>query len=166
VYLAGNRLPPAGPGSLIIEHRRDGLFPEIAIAAVGSVLTLRNADAIFHNLFSMATGNHFETGFLPRGAGRTVTLSASGVVPIFCRLHAQHSAVVVVAPSQWSVQVPGDANFVLANVPAGVHELVAWSRRRGVTRNRISVPDSSVVQSVVHSEIRWDRPKAPAEGGF
>jgi hypothetical protein len=160
VYLSGKHLAPPGPTSLTVEHRRDGISPRLIIVPTGTIVTLRNADSIFHSPFSVASGNHFEGGFLERGGRRSVALPASGVVPVFCRLHAHESAVIVVVPSRFSMIVEEEDTFMFKNVPPGTHELIAWTPSRGTARIPVVIPDSGVFQA----EVAWDRPRTTLGG--
>lgn len=101
--------------------------PRFSVVPRGTKVTFPNHDSIFHNVFSLSPGNTFDLGTYRSGdKPGEVALNSPGVVQVFCNLHSQMSASVLVTPSRHYTVVKKDGSFTLKNVPAGKHRIVAW----------------------------------------
>ncbi|HEY6293651.1 MAG TPA: carboxypeptidase regulatory-like domain-containing protein [Terriglobia bacterium] len=106
---------------------------------VGSTVSFPNADHIFHNVFSLSKVMLFDLDYYPAGQTRLVTFKRPGVVQVYCHLHADMGAAILVVPTdRWTRPRP-DGSFSLTGVPAGSYELVAWHRAAGFFRKRITL---------------------------
>ncbi|XXF80043.1 hypothetical protein P2318_09925 [Myxococcaceae bacterium GXIMD 01537] len=101
--------------------------PRFSVVPRGTTVSFPNHDSIFHNVFSLSAGNTFDLGTYRSGdKPGEVALSTPGVVQVFCNLHSQMSASVLVTPSRFYAMVKKDGSFELDGVPAGKHRIVAW----------------------------------------
>jgi plastocyanin len=101
--------------------------PRFSVVPRGTTVTFPNYDSIFHNVFSLSPGNTFDLGTYRSGdKPGEVALNAPGVVQVFCNLHSQMSASVLVTPSRYFAIVKKDGSFEINDLPAGKHRLVAW----------------------------------------
>lgn len=125
---------PAGADSLLRTERRrprlaqrDQAFaPRVLAVAVGSVVDFPNEDPIFHNVFSLSPVKRFDLGKYPRGQSRSVTFSKPGVVPVFCDIHSDMAAWVVVTPNGAYARPDAEGGFRLGPLPAGRYTVHAW----------------------------------------
>lgn len=110
-----------------IKQTNKQFSPRFSVVPRGTQVTFPNFDSIFHNVFSLSPGNTFDLGTYRSGdKPGEVTLSSPGVVQVFCNLHSQMSASVLVTPSRYYAMVKKDGTFELPDVPAGKHRIVAW----------------------------------------
>lgn len=105
------------------------LIPRITIVPGGSTVTFPNHDPFNHNVFSRSEAATFDLGSYRRGESRSVTFTKPGIVPVFCDVHAQMSAFVIVTNTPFFAQSEGDGRFRLAGVPPGAYTLHAWHER-------------------------------------
>ena len=70
--------------------------PHLLMVTVGSTVDFPNLDPIFHNAFSNYNGQLFDVGLYPPGANRSIRFSRPGIVRVFCNIHSNMSAVIVV----------------------------------------------------------------------
>ena len=144
VYLEG------GPGSIAsgvikasIEQRDRRFVPDLVVIPAGSAVSFPNFDPIFHNVFSLSKAKSFDLGNYPSGQTRVVTFPSPGVAAVYCHLHSNMSATVVVAPSRWAARADGQGNFTLPDVPAGTYTVVAWHKAAGTFRKTVTVGEHS-----------------------
>jgi plastocyanin len=149
VYLdgAGNSsAPSSGPASRKITaeiQQQDRQFsPDMVVVPVGSTVSFPNLDAIFHNIFSLSKPRSFDLGNYPKGETRTVTFPVPGIVYVYCHLHPNMSATIVVSPTQWCVRANADGHFVLPAVPPGKYSVVAWHKAAGFVRKTVTVTEN------------------------
>jgi plastocyanin len=122
----GNR-PDAGARAL---HQKDERFaPHVVAVMAGSVVQFPNDDPIFHNVFSLSSIATFDLGRYPAGTSKSVTFARPGVAQIFCHIHADMSAFVVVLDHPFFVVPDANGHFVLEGVPPGDYKLMAWHER-------------------------------------
>ncbi len=131
VYLAGDNLPPGQPVKVdIVQHERR-FDPEMVVIPSGSTVSFPNLDPIFHNVFSLSKVKPFDLGYYPQGRTKTVEFEGAGIVQVYCHLHSNMYAAIVVVPNKWYTQPAGDGTFHFKNVPAGKYELIAWHKTLG-----------------------------------
>jgi plastocyanin len=93
--------------------------PHVLAVRVGSVVNSPNRGPFFHNVFSLFDGKRFDLGLYEAGATRTVRFDRAGVYFIFCNIHPEISAVVVVVDTPYFEVLEGRKDFRLADVPPG-----------------------------------------------
>jgi len=86
-------------GHMILES--NGFQPRVVSVARGDSVVFENHDQRWHNAFSVSPARHFDLGSIPPGNARAVRFDRAGPVRVFCRLHADSSAYVFVAPNRY-----------------------------------------------------------------
>lgn len=141
VYLEG--MPSTAVASRQYELRQEGelFLPHVLAVAKGATVDFVNADAFYHNVFSLSRAGTFDLGRFPRGQARDRKFDTAGLVKVFCHIHADMSAVIMVFDHPWFTTVGDDGTFVLNEVPAGRRTVKAWHERIGETSPRtVDVP--------------------------
>ncbi len=146
VYLEGPGVAE-GPGNAgsdvlpeaVVEQKDRRFVPDLLVVPVGATVSFPNLDPIFHNIFSLSRSKSFDLGNYPEGETRRVTFSHPGVVAVYCHLHPNMEASVVVTPTRWGTRAAPDGTFVLRDVPKGSYTVVAWHRTAGIFRKQLDV---------------------------
>ena len=132
--------PPLSPEhDLDILQLGETFIPHVLPVALGSTVGYPNFDPIFHNVFSLSRPSTFDLGRFPQHETRTVTFDKPGVVPVFCHLHSDMSAVVVVLATPWFVVPEADGKYSIPNLPAGNYRVTAWHERVDSVETRIAI---------------------------
>lgn len=120
--------------------QQNGAFaPHVLPVLQGARVEFPNGDPVFHNVFSLSRLRSFDLGRYPQGASRGVSFDKPGIVQVFCHIHSDMSAVVLVLPNPFFT-TPGDAGrFSIPNVPPGDYQVVAWHERVGRVVRRVQV---------------------------
>ena len=103
LYLEGPGLRNPAPlqGTLVQKNRH--FDPDLLVIPVGSTVSFPNDDPIFHNVFSLSKVKQFDLGYYPAGETRTVKFEKPGIVQVYCHIHPDMSAaIVVLATSFWT----------------------------------------------------------------
>jgi plastocyanin len=146
VYVENVLAPPVRGTQVTIEQSNKQFMPGWAVVQRGTTISFPNKDNIFHNVFSLSPGNSFDLGLYNSSApGKTHTFSESGPVEVFCNIHPQMAASVLVVPNRHYVKVKADGSYELAGVPSGRRKIVAWSPGSKPTTDWVDVPPAASV---------------------
>jgi plastocyanin len=140
VYLEGFRSNAGRKAELEIVQTHKSFEPPFAVALAGTRATFPNRDTFFHNVFSPSPAP-FDLGtYRADEKSPGVTLNSPGVVEIFCNIHSQMQAQILVVPNRVYARVAEDGTFRLDKVPAGRRKLVAWGPTLRPVRLEVTVP--------------------------
>jgi plastocyanin len=112
-----------------IVTRDKTLTPTVTAVRPGTALQFPNEDPILHNLFSVSAGNRFDVGIYGPDETPSVTMSSPGVVNIYCNVHHDMHAHVLVVDTPWRTQPDAAGRFELADLPVGPGTLHVWHRQ-------------------------------------
>jgi plastocyanin len=125
-----------------LQQRHHRFEPQLLVIPVGSTVSFPNADPLFHNVFSLSNTKKFDLGYYPAGQTRVVKFDEHGVVQVYCHLHPNMYAAIVVVPNRWYARPADDGTFSLRDIPPGNYHLVAWHMSAGFFRKQVHVPAS------------------------
>ncbi len=146
-------LPAAADSALPMSASRPKLaqkdqsfVPRVIVVPVGGSVDFPNLDPIYHNVFSVSPPKRFDLGKYPRGQSRTVRFTKPGLVNVFCDIHSNMAAFILVVPSRAFAQARTDGSFRLPDLPPGRYALAWWHPDfRGGRREIELGADDSVV---------------------
>jgi plastocyanin len=142
IYLEGSSaagIDSATHSTLKIQQLDRRFTPDLLVVPVGSTVSFPNMDPIFHNIFSLSKPKTFDLGSYDKGETRQVAFPKPGIVDIYCRLHPNMAATVVVTPNRWYARSDRSGHFEIQNVPPGKYTIVAWHKSAGFFRKSILV---------------------------
>ena len=138
LYLTGfSQTPP--PEKPRISQRNKTFIPDVLPIVVGQTVEFTNEDNLIHNVFSTSKARKFDLGKPRVGESRDVQFDKTGVVDIYCDIHEEMVATILVLPNQAFTVTGPDGKFTLRGIPSGRHSLFAWSRRSEPQRVEIEV---------------------------
>jgi plastocyanin len=156
VVLEGGKSPAKPAETVIINQRNLRFEPDLVVVPVGSMVQFPNADPIFHNIFSLSKTQPFDLGFYPQHRSRTVKFNHGGIVQVYCHIHANMYAAIVVTSSPWYARPAEDGSFSWSDVPAGHYRLTAWHKIAGLFKTEIDVPESGKIETAIRIPIDVD----------
>lgn len=116
---------PAAPNSVTSRDKR--FDPRVLAVPAGTRVKFPNVDSIYHNAFSLSPGNTFDMGLYRKGASRDVVMQNPGIVRVYCNIHPDMAASVVVVDGNAFSVVQADGSYRIDGIPAGRHEVHIWS---------------------------------------
>ena len=140
VYVDGVKVKPK-PATARVSMKGKQFLPHVVAVPVGGTVEFPNDDPIFHNVFSVSGENRFDLALYKRPKTGAQTFHHPGVVKVYCNIHPQMSAVVVVRDNPFFAKVSPDGTFTIDNVPAGRHVVKAWHERAGEAAAEVTVPE-------------------------
>lgn len=164
VWVEGPRVK-APPSNAVITMKAKAFAPRVAVVTVGGTVEFPNQDPIFHNVFSVSGENRFDLDLYKRPKSGAWTFKVPGLVRVYCNIHPQMSAFVLVRDNPFWTRPGGAGEFEIANVPPGTWVVKAWHERSGEASQTVTVPESGVVElSLTLDASQWKR--APHKNKF
>jgi plastocyanin len=137
-------------GAPLMLHKNKTFLPHILPIVVGTKVAFPNKDPFFHNAFSNYDGQIFDIGLHAPGTTREFTFTRPGVVRVFCNIHPNMSAVILVLNTPYFAVSDAAGNLNLAVLPPGeyhqqvFHERVARDALKACER-MVTVGDEPVI---------------------
>jgi plastocyanin len=144
IWLDNGRATGVTPVQAQITTADKQFSPHVLVVPLGSTVTFPNHDPFNHNVFSLSEEHPFDLGLYSRGETRAVKFDRAGIIRIFCNVHAQMSAVVVVRDNPWYAQPSNDGSFSLKGVPPGKYAMHAWHERSEQVSHDLEVPAGGI----------------------
>ncbi|PYQ09547.1 MAG: hypothetical protein DMH00_12870 [Acidobacteria bacterium] len=129
--------PPEG--TFRMEQRSESFVPHVLPVPRGSTVDFPNTDPLYHNVFSLSKAAAFDLGRYPRGNSRSVRFNEPGVVRVFCHIHADMSAVILVLDNPYFASPDAGGRFRFLDLPPGNYTITAWHERARPVRRKISI---------------------------
>ena len=146
---------PRAPRRVTLTQKNKTFQPRVLAVPIGSTVDFPNNDGLYHNVFSLSAPQPFDLGLYRAGESRSRTFTAPGVYRVFCNIHPQMSAVVVVAPTAYATVAASDGSYML-DLPPGRYRLTAMSERAApVTVEVTSTPGASNAPELTLDESQW-----------
>jgi plastocyanin len=150
VWLEAPNAPPARPDRTPVLDQRNLVFaPHVLAVRIGTKVELPNHDRVFHNVFSYHDGKRFDLGLYPVGASKQVAFDKPGLSRIFCNIHPNMAAYVLVVDSPYFAVTDATGAFTIGSVPPGVYAYHAW---------RAGGPDidgTATLSGAAPLEVQW-----------
>jgi len=100
--------------------------PRVVVVQAGGTVDFPNLDPIYHNVFSVSPTRRFDLGKYPRGQSRSITFHKPGLVNVFCDIHSDMAAFILVVPNRHFTHPAADGGFELSGLPPGRYHVRAW----------------------------------------
>jgi plastocyanin len=150
VWLDAPDVPkPATAPEVVLDQRNLRFIPNVLAVRVGTKVRFPNNDRVFHNVFSFHDGKPFDLGLYPVGAMDRVSFDRPGLSRIFCNIHPQMAAYVMVVDTPYFAVSDEAGGFVIRAVPAGTYRYHAWRPGGTVIDGAIDVGPGSPLH------VRW-----------
>ena len=117
------------PASALMQQDDERFTPHVLPVLRGSTVEFPNADDVFHNVFSLSSARTFDLGRYPKGSAKSVTFEKSGVVQVFCHIHSDMSAVILVLDNPHFAVPSSAGRYSIDGVPPGEYTVVGWHER-------------------------------------
>jgi plastocyanin len=112
-----------------LRQHAERFAPHVLPVLRGTTVDFPNDDALFHNVFSLSRAKEFDLGRYPRGMSRSATFERAGIVQVFCHIHSDMSAVVLVLDNPYFAVPDTAGRYSIPNLPPGDYTVVAWHER-------------------------------------
>jgi len=139
VWLDAPGVRPPAPKSFDVITEGKDFRPRVTIVPAGSTVRFSNNDPFNHNVFSLSEEGQFDLGLYGRGEAKGTRFTRPGLVRVFCNVHANMAAFIIVLGSAYYGQPGGDGSFSIPGVPVGKYVLHAWHERAADMKQDVDV---------------------------
>ncbi len=147
----------AGRGGTPGLRQRDETFvPHVLPVLVGSTVDFPNDDPLFHDVFSLSPAHSFDLHRYGQGQSRSQLFARTGVVEVFCHIHADMSAYILVLDNPFYVTPDASGHFALDGIPPGDYRMVAWYERSRPVMTRVHID----ADRATHQDVRIPIPSS------
>jgi plastocyanin len=129
---------PKQTDAALMRQKNKAFEPRLLVVQQGSKVDFPNDDIIFHNVFSLSKGNEFDLGVYREGTSKTVRFQNPGVVDVFCNIHPEMIASILVVQNDRWAYVGEDGKYTL-KAPPGKHTVVVYWANGVLERKEVSV---------------------------
>jgi plastocyanin len=130
LYVKDAPVPPGTePGAAQIQQVDEQFSPHVLPVLRGATVGFPNLDVVFHNVFSLSSARELDLGRYPRGSSKSVTFDRPGIVQLFCHIHSNMSAVVLVLENPFFAVPTRAGRYAIEDVPPGDYTVVGWHER-------------------------------------
>jgi plastocyanin len=127
VYVVGfDEEPPAAKVTITQKDRR--FVPDLVTITAGQTVDFPNGDPFVHNVFSLSPARKFDLGSYRKGKSKSKSFPKTGVVDVYCNIHPQMAATILVVPNRRHARAGKDGRFTIAGVPKGRWKIFAYVR--------------------------------------
>ncbi len=135
-----DRPSPPKPGRFKLAQQNKSFNPRVLAVPAGSTVEFPNLDPIFHNVFSLTRPVSFDLGLYRAGASKSRVFAEPATYRVFCNIHPQMTAVILVLPTSYITQREGAGTFKL-DLPPGRYRVTSWSERSQPATTEVTVAD-------------------------
>jgi plastocyanin len=125
-----------------MDQRNERFVPHLLAIVAGTTVDFPNNDHTYHNVFSLSKTRSFDLGRYAAGRSKSVRFDRPGIVRVFCDIHSQMSAYILVFAHRYFAVTDDDGRFRLENVPPGTYNVIVWNESASQESRRVVVPES------------------------
>ena len=142
IYLEGRSLdalqsPEAAKAKM--DQRNTAFSPHVIAVQKGTTVDITNRDKVYHNVFSLSHPKKFNIGRRPTGEAVPVLFDKPGVVQLFCDIHSQMTAFIIVLNNHFFTQPDEHGSFTITGVPPGTYTIKVWHERLSAPEEKINI---------------------------
>jgi plastocyanin len=128
VYVVGFAEPPSDRVTTIAQKGRK-FVPDLVAITVNERIEFPNRDPFLHNVFSQSGARKFDLGSFRRGETKARQFPEPGAVDVYCNIHPEMAATILVLPNRRHTVARPDGKFEIEGVPPGDWTVFAYTRR-------------------------------------
>lgn len=139
VYIEKAKAAPAPRDPVRLSQKGSTFTPGVLLVRAGTKVEFANEDKIYHDVFSLTPGAQFDLGLYRGGESRTMTFDRPGEIDVYCNIHPQMNAKVLVLQNEHYGQPGPGGSYAIAGVPPGRYTVVAWTAEHKPERKEIEI---------------------------
>jgi plastocyanin len=129
--------PSALSQTVTLDQRGMKFLPSLLVIQQGTTVEFKNSDSVSHNIFwpNISGNKKLAHNLGTAGSGQTqrFKFDTPGNIQIFCNIHPEMTANIVVSSSPYFAQTDAVGAYSINNVPEGAYKATAWHNGKATT---------------------------------
>jgi plastocyanin len=125
----------------MVDQRDMRFIPHVSVVTVGSTVRFPNDDTVYHNVFAEFDAKKFDLGMYPRGSTKTIKFDKPGMVALFCSVHSEMGAYIMVVDTPYYAVTDGAGHFRIKDVTPGDYVVHVWHESGQTTKKNVTIGD-------------------------
>ncbi|MBF0288134.1 MAG: hypothetical protein HQM14_09980 [SAR324 cluster bacterium] len=142
VFLLGIEEPPDSHDRYLDQKDKAFSTPVLAISK-GQRVFFRNMDPVNHNIFSLSKAKKFDLGLYKDPVVKSVTFDQPGIVKVFCNIHHQMNADILVLKNNKYAVTGVDGTYRIGKIPAGKYKARVWAQGSKILSQSLTLAEDS-----------------------
>jgi plastocyanin len=140
---------PVASEDVVLDQDGCEYHPHVLGVMAGQEITIRNSDAVLHNIKAVPTENRGFNRSQPQAGMEFETSFAvpEVMIPVECDVHNWMRSYVGVTGHPFHAVTDETGAFSLDGLPPGEYEVEAWHETYGVSSQMVTVPESGQVEA-------------------
>ena len=131
---------PAPPTLPELALRAGRFRPDHVVSVVNGPILVRNADKVWHGVFSVTPGGAFDLGKIAPGHVDTLRFAAARNISVRCDIHPDESAAIQIVPNHAFAIADSLGRWKLPDLPPGDYVLRAWRPGARALKQPVTMP--------------------------
>jgi len=148
---------PSSGGTSVLKQEGRSFVPHVLPVARGTTVLFPNEDPVYHNVFSLSRAATFDLGRYPQGTSKSFRCDQPGIVQVFCHIHSDMSAIILVLENPFFAVPDSKGRFVIEGIPPGTYRAVAFHERAQRITRSVKIEKGRV------SEVQFQIPLTEAD---
>ena len=123
-----------------LDQKDQAFEPYVLAIGTGTTVDFPNNDRTYHNVFSLSKVGRFDLGRYSRGHSKSVRFDRPGVVRVFCDIHSQMSAFILVFAHRYFATTEEDGSYRIEGVPPGSYMVAVWNDGEQREARPVTIP--------------------------
>ena len=147
VYLTGVKNPELWPPPppQVINQSGMAFIPHLLPILVGTEVAFPNNDRVYHNAFSYSKPKRFDLGRYAKGKTRSVIFDTPGIVRVFCEIHTNMRAIILVLESPFFTVAASGRPYRLSGIPPGTYTIHVWHEHKAPQDRPLSIEEGGTI---------------------
>lgn len=143
--------PPTEP--MVIDQINKEFVPHVLPILVGSRVTFRNSDVLFHNVRTVRGRKSLFNLATPAGGPPiTKTFHEPGEVALLCNIHPEMAAYIIVLETPYAAVTDEQGHYEMVGIPEGTYRLSTWHEKLKPASTTVTVQGEE--PAVVNIELK------------
>ena len=122
----------------------------ILAVPMGTTVDFPNHDVVFHNVFAEYNAKRFDLGMYPRGEKRTQKFDKPGLVAVFCSVHSDMSAYILVVDTPYYAVADSGGHFSIPGVRPGRYKVKVWHESGEISEQEMTLAGDDTLNLTTH----------------
>ena len=141
IFLSGFREPPPAGRQATLAQENKAFSQRVLVVTQGEGVSFPNHDNIHHNVWSKSGTKSFDLGLYKNPDSKLVTFDKPGMVTVFCNIHPQMIATILVLPNTKYAVTGNDGAYRIEGIKPGQYEAFAWVEGAKPARHTVTIED-------------------------